>query len=145
MLHIFDINHHVNSRLTVGGAGLDVADIGVVVTDHGCELFQHSRAVVAKNSQLYRISGATLDYVALGRLRPFHGDAPVGLIHQIIHVGAAHRMDGHTFAAGDITNNLFASNWIAAACAINQKIVITFDLDRGSLSTLAKDAPHDRA
>src|SRR5579859_2391176 len=56
VLHILDINHHIDGRLAVGGAGLDVADVGVVVTDYGCELFQHSRPVIAKNSQLYGIS-----------------------------------------------------------------------------------------
>ena len=42
MFHVLDIDHHIDGRLAAGGAGLDIANVGVVVADYGRKLFQHA-------------------------------------------------------------------------------------------------------
>src|SRR5437588_5605993 len=120
MFHVIDIDNHIDDRLAVGSAGLDIANVGVVVADYGRKLFQHARTIVAKNRQLYWIFGAAFGGVLLGWFRPFYGDPPIGFIHQVGNVGAAYRMDRDAFAAGHVSDNLFSANGIAATRAINQ-------------------------
>ena len=43
-------------------------------------------------------------------------------------------MHGDTLAARDVSNDLFAADWIAAFRAINQQVVETFDLKLGIAS-----------
>src|SRR5437762_2143948 len=79
------------------------------------QLLQHSGAIVAEDGQLHRVGGFSILLANGGRLGPLHGDAPVGFIHEIGHIRAAYRVDGHALAARHVTHNSFAANRIAAA------------------------------
>jgi hypothetical protein len=67
---------------------------------------------------------------------PLHLDAPVGFVKKVLDVWTTACMDRNAFAAGDVTNDLFAADWITTTCAIDEKIVLPFDLER--VGTLAE-------
>src|SRR5215469_4806047 len=132
VLEVFNFEHHVDGRLAVGGAGFDVADVGVVVADDGGDLLEHAFAVVTKNRELHR--------VPTGRVAtPFNRNLAVGLVHQVGHVGTRSRVHGHAFATRDIADDVFATNGIAASRSIHHKVTVSPDLD-GSVAAAAKDA-----
>src|SRR5215472_1361499 len=141
MLYVFNIDHDVDGRLAVGGAGFDVADIGIAVADHCSQLFQHGGAVIAEDRQLDRVGGFAAGCSGLDRLRPFHGYAPVGFIHEVGYIRATHRVYSHAFAAGHVADHGFAADGVATSRAIHHQVVITFHLDGAGLRALAKDAP----
>src|SRR5208283_5490883 len=69
-----------------------------------------------------------------GVASPFDGDPPFGLVHQIEHVSARLGVHGNTLAAGDIANDLFAANRIAATRAVHQQIIVSGYLDGGGFA-----------
>src|SRR5215469_8302220 len=86
VLHVLDVDHDVDGGPAVCGAGLDVADVGVIVADHGRKLLEHSGTVIAENRELHGVGGLAVGRGGLWWLGPFHCDAAVGLIHQIVDV-----------------------------------------------------------
>ena len=145
VFHVLNINHNIDRCLAVGGAGFNVADVCIVVGNHGGQLLQHRRTVIAKNCQLYWIHSASVCLVHFERLGPFHCNTAISLIHQVVDVGAAYRVHGHAFAARHVAHNRFTANRIATSRAIHQQIVIAFYLDRACVRALAKHATDHRA
>ena len=56
------------------------------------------------------------------------GDAAVGLVEQVLHVGAVARVDGDALAAGDVADDFFSADGVAAAGAVDEQLVLPLDL-----------------
>src|SRR5215467_11080796 len=101
VFQVGDFQHHVDACLPVSGAGFDVPDIGVIVTDHGRDLLEHSEAVVAEERNFDGIRDGLAFLVGAG---PLYVNPAVGLIEQVRNIGTIYRMHGHAFAAGDVAD-----------------------------------------
>src|SRR5258707_13112115 len=66
---------------------------------------------------------------------PFHGDAPFGLIQQILHIGTRACVHGYAAASRDVADDVVAGNWIAALGAVDQQIAVSFDDERSFAET----------
>ena len=82
----------------------------------GRELMQDAGPIVGVNHDAHgqRIARAA---------SPFDGDFALGFVHELLHVGALHGMNGNAFAARNIADDRFATNGVAAFGAIDKDIV----------------------
>src|ERR1035437_209597 len=110
-------------------ADIDAADVGVVVGDNGDQFLQHAHAVVAGDGDLDRVALRPAGVLA-AHAGPFDIDAAVALVEQVLHVGTTARMDGHALAASDVADDLFAANGVATSGAVDQHVVLAFNLER---------------
>src|ERR1700690_3794929 len=69
VFQVGNVEHDVDIRLAVVGTGLDVADVGLGIADHGGYLLQHPKTIVAEDRKLHRIGAGRS--VVLG---PLHID-----------------------------------------------------------------------
>ncbi len=92
--NVAGIDHKLNDSLSARPRlCIDSADIRSVVGDNGCHFAQHSGAIVAENSQLYRIRSGGQSSLFRLHTRPLDSDAAVGFIEQLLHIRTAPRMD----------------------------------------------------
>src|SRR5208337_2938803 len=117
--------------VAVAGAGFDVADVGVVVADHGGDLLQDAGAVVAEHGQLHRIAAAAAVFALLA---PLHRDLPLHVIEQVDDVGAVPGVHRHALATGDVSHDLFPADGIATSRAVDEQIILAFDLERAAIA-----------
>ncbi len=52
------------------------------------------------------------------------------LVQQVLHVGAGAGVDGDAFAPGDVADDLFAADGVATARAVDEQVVLAFNLER---------------
>src|ERR1035437_3452803 len=98
---IFGFNHKLDDGFAVlVVAHLHTADIGVVIGDCSGQFLQHACAVVAEYGDLDRVA-LRLARGLVAYARPFHGNAAVALIEQVLHIRATARMNGNALAARD--------------------------------------------
>jgi hypothetical protein len=50
VFEIFNIDDDVDIGLAVGSASFDIADVGAVIADNGCDLLEYAGTVVAEQS-----------------------------------------------------------------------------------------------
>src|SRR5258708_19213490 len=58
VLQVGNIENDVDVGLRVRAAHLNIANIGIGVTDHGRDLLEHAETIVAENRKLHRIRTA---------------------------------------------------------------------------------------
>src|SRR6267154_198476 len=136
LFEVFEVRYvkdYLHAGLTVGSVGSDVADVALGVADNAGDVFQHSEAIVAVNSELDRVRCGRA-FVA----GPLYVDAAFRLIHEVGDVGAAYGVDRDSFSTRDIADNALSANRIATARAVDQHIALAFDHDG---VVIAKDAP----
>src|ERR1035437_5368386 len=105
MAQVFGFGNQLDDRFTILVlANIDVADVGVVVGEDGDQLLQHSGAVVAGDGEFDRVALRLAGLVGLSGAGPLDVDSAVALVEQVLHVGTAARVDGDTFAAGDVAD-----------------------------------------
>ena len=128
MTQVFGFDDELDHCLTIVIVmDIDAADVGVVVGDDGGEFFQHAGTVVAVDGDFDGIT-LPLSGDVIAHARPLHIDAAVGFIEQVLHVWAAAGVDGDTLPPGHVADNFFSPNGIAAPRAIDEQIVLAFDL-----------------
>src|ERR1700730_306281 len=137
MLQVGNVEHDVDIRLTIVGAGFDIADVGLGVADHGGYLLQHPETIVAKDGQLHRIRAGRS--VVLG---PFHINPAFRFIQQVGHVGTIDGMDRDPLAASHVTDDGLASNRITTAGPVYQQVAVSLDANGVVVLVAAEDAPH---
>jgi len=135
MAEIDGFDNEVDVDGTVyGGLGIERTDVGAVFGDDGGELFEQAGAVVADHREFDRVSGGLGGVGLVGRgsaavgIAPLDFDAAVGLVEEVLYVGTTARVDGDSLAAGDVADDLFAADGVATARAIDEEIVLPFDL-----------------
>ena len=128
------MHHAVHRRL-----GLDRADVRAVLGDDGGEFLEQTGAVIADDDQAHRIRGGLGRVLGIvrGAGGPLHIDAAVGLIEQVLHVGTTAGVDRDALAAGDVADDLLAADGVATSRAVDQQIVLAFNLQR--LRALAEE------
>src|ERR1700719_3076938 len=114
MLHVGDFEDHVHAGLTILAARFDVADVGVGIANHGSDLFQHAKAIVAKEGDFYWIGNRLAIFVT----GPQHVDASVRFVKKIGDIGTIDGMDGHSFTSSDVAHDRLASNRVTTARTI---------------------------
>src|SRR5258708_20289668 len=62
VFYVFNVDHHVDGCLGVGGAGFNIADVGIVLAHSRGGLLGHSRPVLTRHGELYPIGPAALLY-----------------------------------------------------------------------------------
>src|SRR5215469_18338414 len=141
VLQIGDVYDDVDGGVGSCGFGFDVADVGVGVADDCRDLLQHARAVITEHNKLngeprlpYR-GGANAAVLA-----PLNGDAALRLVHQVLDVCARLGVHSHALATRHVADDLFAANRITTSRAIDQQIVVTFNLDGRGVA--AEDPSH---
>src|SRR5689334_15618982 len=110
-----------------------MADIRVVVADRGGDLLQHSGTVVADNGEFYWVSGLCRTRDCSARSSPSDVDSAVRLIHEVGDVGTRFRVNRNALAPSYVTNNFFTTDRIAAACPINQQLIVSLDFQRSAI------------
>src|SRR5271163_679563 len=136
MFQVSNIENDIDVSLPIRTAYLHIPNVGFGIADHGCHLFQHAEAVVTEDRELYRVR--TRGSLVAG---PFHIDAALRFIQQVHHVGAIHRVDGDAFAAGHVTDHVFAANRIAAAGAVHEQIAVALYADGIVAAVSAENSP----
>src|SRR5580693_1081600 len=136
VFQVGDLQHYIYAGLAVLAAGFYVADVGVSVADYGCDLFQHAKAVVAQQRELYGIGNGLAIFVS----RPQYVDAAVGLVEKVGDVRTVDGVDGHSFASGYVANDGFSANRVATAGAIDEQVTRSADDD--GVAVAAKDSAH---
>ena len=127
---VFGFHYKFDDRFAVFVVvDVDAADVGIVVGDDGSEFFQHAGAVVTEDGDFDGIALRATGRV-IADAGPFNGDAAIALVEQVLHIGTTARMDGDALAASDVADDLFAADGIATPRAIDEQIILTFDLQR---------------
>lgn len=109
-----DFHGHLdNSRVQqlFVGTSLDATDVDLLAKQDLGQLVQQASAVVAVDNQ-------TNVKLLAGTLSPFHLDAALGLVHQVLHVRARSRVHCDAFAAGNVADDRFAPDRVTATGAI---------------------------
>src|SRR6202162_1767752 len=90
LLLVAHVHGHFHQRAIVieVGLGFEAADIGAFVEERGSKLVQHAGPIV-------RMHGDAHWKRIFPGARPVHFDFALGVVHQILHVGAHLRMHGH--------------------------------------------------
>src|SRR4029077_1707972 len=105
--------------------------------DHRCDLFQHTKTIVAEHRELHRIG--TRRSVVLG---PLHINLAFRFIQQVGHVGTIDGMDGNALATSDVADDGLAPNRVATAGAIHQQVAVALDANGVVVLVATEDAPH---
>ncbi len=98
----------------------------------GCWLSSEESTVVSWVEHAGPVVGVDDDAHREGvarRARPLHVDLALHVVHQVLHVGAIEGMHRHALAAGDVADDGFAADGVAALGAIDQQVVDALDLD----------------
>src|SRR5947207_4345131 len=120
---IGDFKVGVDARVGAVGAAFQVVNVGAGAADNGGDVRQKARAIARANGELNGES-------SFGAAAPLDGDAPLGLIHQVLNVGARPRMDGDAAAARDVADNFVPGNGIATFGAVDEQVVVALDNQR---------------
>src|SRR2546422_2956849 len=109
MLHVKHLHSDFDAALVVGrNRGAGVPNAGLHVGNGSGDAGDHTSAIFGDGEEFYRVSSL------LGTRSPFYGDDALRIYHQLLYVLAARSMHCDTFAAGDIADDLFAVQRIAA-------------------------------
>src|SRR5215472_4474506 len=142
VLEVCYVDNHVDCGMTLGGLGFDIADVGVGVADDGGDLLQHTGTIITEDDELDGEAGLPDGCGANAAIfSPLYGNAAFGLVHEILNVFAGLGVNSYAFAARNVTDDFFAADGVAASRAVDEEIVVSFDLDRGIVA--AKNAAHD--
>ena len=121
----------VDDGITVWcGFGVDGANVGAIVGDDGCEFFEDAGAVFAEDGEADGV-GVGLGgprILGIGESGPFDLDAAVGFVEEVLNVRTAASVDGDALAAGYITDDLFTTDGITTASAVDKEVILAFDL-----------------
>src|SRR5579885_720316 len=115
-----DFEIGVNARVAAVGAAFEFVNIGAGSADDGSDLREEAGAVEREDGETHRERGG-------GGAAPLDGDAALGLIEEILHVGAEAGVDGDAPAARDVADNFVTGNGIAALGAIDEQVVMALD------------------
>src|ERR1700683_3033343 len=110
---IDDFEVDVNLRVQAVGAAFEIVDVTAGVADHRGDLGQQPGAVFRANDQVHQKLGSAC-------ATPFNGEAALGLIQEVLHVGTCARVHRDAAPARDVTDNVVAGNRVAAFGAIDQ-------------------------
>src|SRR3989442_11475785 len=125
MLHVKSLHSDFDAALVVGcDGGASVANPGLHVGNYTRDACDHPSAILGDGEELYRVSSL------LGPRGPFHRYDALRIYHQLLYVLAARSMHCDTFAAGDIADDLFAVQRIAATGAIDHQILDAMNHNR---------------
>src|SRR5712664_1826818 len=117
------LNARIDASIHPIGAALEAVDVGAGTANHGGNFGQKAGAVLGANHELHLESGGA-------GAAPLDGDAALGLIDQILDIGASTRVHGHATATGDIADDVVAGDGGAALGAIHQQVVVALDDQR---------------
>src|SRR5271165_4359843 len=137
VFEVRNIENDIDVSLRVRATHLHIADVGFSVADHRGNLLQHAETIVAENRKLHRIG--TRGSLIAG---PFYIDPAFRLIEKVHDVGAIHGVDGNTFAASHIADNILAPDGIAATRPIHQQITVAFHADSVVPNVSTENPPH---
>src|SRR5215467_452569 len=140
VLQVGNIQNNFDAGLTVCRMCGDVADVALGVPDHAGDVFQHTEAVVAEDCQLHGISSWSA--VVAG---PFDIDFSFRLIEKICHVRTIDGVHCDALAACDVTDDVFAADWITTAGAVDQHVSLAAHGDGVVVSEDAADNAGDTA
>jgi len=116
-------------------AGTDAAiggeNLAIVAGPCSIESREQAFAIFHLHGQLHGVVRRRVAFV------PLHVDAPLGVVQKIDDVGTGGGMDRNALAAGDVTDDLLATNRIAALRPENQHVVGATHLDL----LVARDRP----
>src|SRR5260370_5174585 len=116
----------VNTRVGAIGTAFEVVNVGTGAADDGGDFGEEAGTVA-------RADGELDGKLSFGAAAPLDGDAPFGLVHEILDVGTRSRVNGDTTAPGDVADNFVAGNGIATLGAVNEQVVVALD-DQGCLA-----------
>src|SRR5216683_8026030 len=105
------------------GAAFQIANIRASTADDRCNVREQAGTIFGTDCELYREGCGAI-------AAPLNGNAALGLVHKILHVGAGACVHSHATTTRDVTHNFIAGNRIAALGAKNQQIVVPLD-DQG--------------
>src|SRR5262249_55791075 len=114
---ISDIQGQLDARVEMVGAAVERADIGARFADDAGDFGQHAGTVLGANEQAH---GEGI----LARAGPVDGDASLGLIEQVLHVGAGGAVHRDAAAARDIADDFIPRNRVAALGAVDHQVVV---------------------
>ena len=120
MFQVGDVEDDVDVGLSVGRAGFDIPDIRLAVADNCCDLFEHSKTVVAVEGEFYGVGCGR----ALSVASPLNVNLTVRFIHQRCHVGTGDRVNGYTFSARNVSDNGFTPDRVATPGAIDKQVAM---------------------
>src|SRR5438876_796324 len=118
-----DFEAGVDAGVIVIRAALEIANIRAGAADDSGNFRKQAGAVLGANGQLNRERGGGLP-------APFDGDAALGFVEQILHVGAKLGVNRDAAAPRDITRDVVAGNRIAALGAKHEQAVVALDDER---------------
>src|SRR5260370_13187447 len=124
----------VDARVGAIGAAFEVVDVGAGSADDGSDFGENAGAIPGTNGKLHGEGG-------FGSAAPLDGDAALGLVHEILDVGAHSSVHGDAAAAGDVADDFVPRNGIAALGAVYEQVVVALhDQGRFAESQHALDA-----
>ena len=130
VMHVFSFDDKLDDGFVVFCfADVDITNVGVVVGNHGREFFEHAGAVVAEDRDFNRVALRAAGGLVTNT-RPLDGDAAIAFVEQVLHVWATARMHSDALAARDVADDLFTANGIATSRAIDEQVVLAFNLER---------------
>ena len=102
----------------------EAAHIGVFIRQNAGELMQQPGPVVGMNDDAHRERIARI-------ARPVDFDPALRIVHQILHVGTCARMHRDSLAPGDVADDGFAFDRIAALRPVDHDVVDAVNFDDG--------------
>ena len=104
-------------------AGFDLDNVQTLIRDDTGQILEDPLAIVDECSELRLVRRAFLG-------SPPYFDPTLGIVHQVLHIGARLGMHAHALAARHIADDRLARNGIATARPINQHVIDSADFER---------------
>src|SRR5271154_4090366 len=105
-----------DARILMVGAAFDRSDVRAGAADDGGNFREKAGAGLGANGEFDGKGGRA-------GTAPFDGDAALGLIEKILHIGAGARVHSNPAATRDVAHDFVAGNGIAAFGAVDEQIV----------------------
>ena len=105
------------------GAALERADVRTRAADDGGNFGEQAGTILGANQQFDRERGGV-------STAPFNCNAALGLVEEILDVGARAGVNRDAAAAGNVADNVVSRYRVAAFCTKHQQVVLAFD-DQG--------------
>src|SRR5208282_3925286 len=121
---VLDFQVDFNARAQIVRVRFERTNIGPGLADGAGDFREHAGAVLGEHQE-------ARDELAFGGAGPFHVDAALGFVEQVLDVRAIAVVDGHATAARDIADDFVAGNGVAALGAVDEQIVLPAHLDGG--------------
>src|SRR5882724_454527 len=123
---VHDFQAGVNARVGAIRAAFEIADVGAGAADDGGDFREKAGAIFGANDELNR-EGCS------GFATPLDGDAALGLIHQILHIGAKLGVHSDTATARDVADDVVTGDRVTTLRAKNEEIVMAL-YDEGRIA-----------